>query len=160
MLAACGSTESTSASLSDDAPTASTEVVHATEATAVETTAPTPSSTEVTIGGDASDGSVDVETSATAPIGSETTSTEPETTMAAADAPSTPDDGCSIDNSPVDIASPSDGPAPDIAIADGSRSGPLPDLEVRLVNCAGGWANLANELPGAQPLLVWFWAPH
>ncbi len=146
--------------MSDPASAASTEVVQATGSTAAETTAPTPSSADVPIGGDASDGSVDVETSATDPIGSETTSTEPETTMAAADAPSTPDDGCSIDNSPVDVAPPSDGPAPDIAIADESRSGPLPDLEVRLVNCAGGWTNLANELPGAQPLLVWFWAPH
>lgn len=70
-------------------------------------------------------------------------------------------DGCSADNSPTepDVA---DGPAPAIEVraAAAAAVNPLPDLAVRRINCDGGWVNLKNELPGALPLLVWFWAPH
>ena len=70
-----------------------------------------------------------------------------------------PDDGCSADNSPTPAAA-ADGPAPGVAVRPESADGPLPDLAVRRINCKGGWENLRNEIPSAQPLLVWFWAPH
>ena len=53
-----------------------------------------------------------------------------------------------------------EGPAPSIEVRAAAADNPLPDLAVRRVNCAGGWVNLKNEIPGPLPLLVWFWAPH
>jgi hypothetical protein len=66
-------------------------------------------------------------------------------------------DGCATDNTATDVAA---GPAPAIEVRAAAADNPLPDLAVRRVNCAGGWVNLKNELPGELPLLVWFWAPH
>ena len=71
----------------------------------------------------------------------------------------TTNDGCSSDNSPTDVVV-TPGAAPAIAIRPESAAGPLPDLVVRRVNCAGGWVNLRNEVPADKPVLVWFWAPY
>ena len=84
------------------------------------------------------------------------TSRPPTATAAAA---VTPDDGCSADNSPTNVVV-APGPAPDIAVRAESANSPLPDLAVRLINCAGGWVNLRNEIPADRPVLVWFWAPY
>lgn len=70
-----------------------------------------------------------------------------------------PDDGCSADNSPTPATS-AEGPPPPLQIRTESADSRLPDLAVRRINCNGGWVNLKNELPSAQPLLIWMWAPH
>jgi hypothetical protein len=88
-----------------------------------------------------------------ATIPADTATPEPPTEPAEARAA----DGCSTDNTATDVA---DGPAPAIEVRAAAADNPLPDLAVRRVNCAGGWVNLKNELPGELPLLVWFWAPH
>jgi 5'-nucleotidase / UDP-sugar diphosphatase len=98
-----------------------------------------------------------------APSATETTPGEAPATSAPSDAPSEAPsearapDGCSTDNTATDVA---DGPPPAIEVRAAAAGNPLPDLAVRRVNCAGGWVNLKNELPGELPLLVWFWAPH
>ena len=70
-----------------------------------------------------------------------------------------PGDGCSTDGSPTGAVS-ADGPAPAIEARADAPDGPFPDLVVRRINCAGGWVQLRDELPAAQPVLLWFWAPH
>ena len=68
-------------------------------------------------------------------------------------------DGCSTDGTPTLVESAAS-PAPEIDIRAEAADGPLIDLAVRRINCAGGWANLRNEVPSDRPVLIWFWAPH
>lgn len=66
----------------------------------------------------------------------------------------------SIDGSPPPAApapAPPAGPGGSAAPATGKSV--LPDLVVDDV-AAGAKVNLASLAPGAEPLLVWFWAPH
>jgi hypothetical protein len=63
--------------------------------------------------------------------------------------------------SDVVLPEPAAGPVPELEVsAESAAASPLPDIAVRRINGEGGWVQLKNELPGEQPLLVWFWAPH
>ena len=159
VLAACGSTDTApsadpAATPATDAPATDTAPATGDASTPEPTAEPTTQSTA-----DVADGVA----STTAP--GSPTATEPPATTAGTTADTVPPadvraaDGCSADNSPTetDVA---DGPAPTIEVRAASAGTALPDLAVRRVNCAGGWVNLRNELPGELPLLVWFWAPH
>lgn len=64
------------------------------------------------------------------------------------------------DGTVITLPDPADGPVPDLPVDDAAASSPLPDIAVRRINGQGGWAQLKNELPAEQALLVWFWAPH
>lgn len=57
------------------------------------------------------------------------------------------------------LPEPAEGPAPDLPIAAGSLSSPLPDVVVRQLNREGGWVQLKNLVPSDRPVLLWFWAP-
>jgi hypothetical protein len=155
LLAACGSSSDETRSLDAPAPTA-------------DSTTPAPSAPTTSLDADLPT-SPEPEPPAAAPSTGGTGQPAPEapssSTPASAPAPEPepsmawPDDGCSLDNSPG-TAIAADGPAPAVELRPESAASPLPDLAVRRVNCAGGWVNLRNEIPAAQPLLVWFWAPH
>lgn len=71
-----------------------------------------------------------------------------------------PDEACSADSSPTALDNAAAPPTGVAIRAISATDSLLPDLAVRRINCGGGWINLRNELPAAQPLLVWFWAPH
>lgn len=66
---------------------------------------------------------------------------------------------------PVSTLPSIDGPQPPAPAAPAPQPGPstgksvLPDLTVDDV-AAGAKVNLASLAPSAEPLLVWFWAPH
>lgn len=62
--------------------------------------------------------------------------------------------------SEIELPEPAPGPVPTLEVSAESAANPLPDVAVRRVNGEGGWVQFKNELPSAQPLLVWFWAPH
>lgn len=171
VLAACGGTdgagttaepapavgEAPSATVAPGDSSTATSAPGATEAPAEGGTddgqAAAPATTDPTGDGESSaDGSAET----TAPPAAESA---PATTAPPADVRAP--DGCSVDNSPgtTDVA---DGPLPDLEVrpASAAMDSPIPDLAVRRINCDGGWVNLRNELPGDQPMLVWFWAPH
>lgn len=167
VLAACGGADDGSAvQPAPDANAESTVEESTVEEGAVEdsatddgtgsTTAPdtTPESTDTGSGSSDQTGSSGETSESTAPPAAESA---PATTAPPADVRAP--DGCSADNSPgeTDVA---DGPLPDIEVRPASATNALPDLAVRRINCDGGWVNVKNELPGDEPLLVWFWAPH
>lgn len=154
-LAACGSPADESGS----AATAGTEAPAATEAPA-ETAAPEGTTTPEPTDAPPATESTDAPVATDAPAATDAPpATEATTAPTDPPAPTLPDDGCSADNSPTptDVA---DGPRPTLEVRAESANSPLPDLAVRRINCAGGWVNLKNELPAAQPVLLWFYAPH
>ena len=90
--------------------------------------------------------------------GDQPATSSPDPTTATSE-PAVPVDGCSTDGSPT-VLEVAEGPRPDLPVAAGSEDSPFPELAVRRLNCAGGWAQLSNEIPADTPVLAWFWAPH
>lgn len=157
-LAACGSESASEPAAEPTAATTEAATPAPTEAPAA-TPAPEPAAEPAAE-------PAEPETTA-APAPEPTEAPAPEATEAPAPEPTeapTPEpvgivDGCATDGSPTLVESAA-GPAPAIDIRPESADGPLIDLAVRRINCAGGWANLRNEVPSDRPILIWFWAPH
>lgn len=71
-----------------------------------------------------------------------------------------PDPPLAAGGTAITLPEPEAGPIPDLPVDPASADSPLPQVTVRRINGEGGWVQFRNELPAAQPLLVWFWAPH